>query len=139
MSRWYLVDTVLILNWMTWPMFTLIAVAKPWIDALPAPESHTDCGVPGWLFSHATLFTIGEHGSIGGCGGSSWHPVRTSNERANATHKLPRRCALIVSLSCAEMRTDRPAPPGAGRPAPLVSGSGGHGRQQVSSDDRKRP
>ena len=47
MSMWYLVDGVLILNWIVWPTFTLICVAKPWIESSPAPESHTDCGVPG--------------------------------------------------------------------------------------------
>ena len=38
-------------------MLTLMSVAKPWIEASPVPESQTDCGVPGMLFSHAIGLT----------------------------------------------------------------------------------
>ncbi len=62
MSMWYFVDGVLILNCSTPPTFTLICVAKPWMEVSPAPESHCDWGVPGRLFSHATGLMTGEHG-----------------------------------------------------------------------------
>ena len=42
MSMWYSVAGVTTLNWMVWPRLTLIWVAKPWIEASPVPESHTD-------------------------------------------------------------------------------------------------
>src|SRR5579862_3701687 len=62
MSMWYFVDGVLILNCSTPPTFTLIWVAKPWMESSPVPESHFDWGVPGRLFSHATGLMIGAPG-----------------------------------------------------------------------------
>src|SRR6185436_9588649 len=64
MSRRYEAALVFTLKLSVSPTLTLICVAKPWIDALPAPDtSHVPLGVPGLLFSHAIGFTSGAHGS----------------------------------------------------------------------------
>jgi hypothetical protein len=42
------------------PTFTLIFVAKPWMESSPTPvTSQSDFGVPGLEFSHATGFVTG--------------------------------------------------------------------------------
>jgi hypothetical protein len=42
---------------------TLMDVAKPWMAVSPAPVTcHSEAGLPGWVFSQATLLTIGAHG-----------------------------------------------------------------------------
>ncbi len=53
----------LILNWTVWPLFTLICVAKPWIESSPALSiCHVLGAAPGKEFSHATgLVTGGVH------------------------------------------------------------------------------
>ncbi len=56
------------LNEMVPPMFTLVSVAKPWMDASPPPESQTDCGVPGFEFSHAMALPPAPHGSAWAAG-----------------------------------------------------------------------
>src|SRR3954471_4270254 len=55
MSSRYDFATVLTLKDSVSPTLTLISVAKPWIAAVPEPlTSHVLCGVPGFVFSHAT-------------------------------------------------------------------------------------
>src|SRR6187551_871766 len=65
MSRWYARASVSTLNWINPPWSTLMSVAKPWIDALPAPlTSHSLGGLPTLVFSHATGLTMGgSHGA----------------------------------------------------------------------------
>ena len=58
------VDVDLILKLTVSPLLTLICVAKPWSESSPAPSiSQSSCGVPAFVFSHATgLATGASHG-----------------------------------------------------------------------------
>src|SRR5262245_14226799 len=70
MSRRYDVAGVSILKPSVSPTLTLIWVAKPWIDADPAPVMpHSLWGLPVLVFSHATGLTIGASQGAAAAGG----------------------------------------------------------------------
>src|SRR5919202_2198549 len=81
MSSRYDRAAVLTLKRTVSPRLTLMSVAKPWIDVLPAPvTSHVERGVPGFVFSQAIGFVTGcAHGSA-----------------ASASPEPPRRAAVRV-------------------------------------------
>src|SRR4051794_34490561 len=65
MSIEYARASVLTLNWIVCPAFTLMSVPKPWIEGSPSPSmSHSDGGLPGLLFSQAITWTGAAHGSL---------------------------------------------------------------------------
>src|SRR3954451_18093789 len=54
------------------PTLTLISVAKPWIAAVPDPlTSHVLCGVPVWVFSHATEVATAQGSAAAAAGTAS--------------------------------------------------------------------
>ena len=78
MSRRYDDAEVSTLNPTVSPWSTLISVAKPWMELLPAPVmSHSLSGLPGLVFSQATGLTTGtSHGAaLAGRAGSTDSPA----------------------------------------------------------------
>ncbi|MDI2023247.1 hypothetical protein PJL18_03795 [Paenarthrobacter nicotinovorans] len=74
-----------ILKRMGCPALTLISVEKPWIVSSPAPSmSHSEGGLPGLEFSHATAFTMGSQGPAATAAGA----VRGSNAATIASTKV---------------------------------------------------
>src|SRR3954451_5401868 len=69
------------------PRFTLMSVAKPWIEVLPEPvTSHSLAGLPGLVFSQATSLTTGaSHTAAAARGGGT----TTSNTAAKLRQSRP--------------------------------------------------
>ena len=79
MSRRYAVAGVSILNPTVSPRLTLMSVAKPWIELLPAPVMpHSLSGLPGFVFSQATGLTTGASHGAAFAGAAGTTAVRTA-------------------------------------------------------------
>lgn len=90
MSTWYALLEALILNWTVWPAAALMSVVKPWISALPEPDtSHSFGGVPGRQFS-ATI-------SFAGAAPRSVSRAPASSAAMSAFRPAPGRGVLGVS------------------------------------------
>src|SRR4051812_12570547 len=83
------------------PRFTLMSVAKPWIEVLPTPEtSHSLAGLPSFVFSQATSLTTGaSHAAAAARGGgtttsSTAAKLRQSTPVQQARHRRDERAYL---------------------------------------------
>src|SRR5436190_3131820 len=114
MSMVYADAVVLILKSIRWPRSTLMSVAKPCMSASPAPlMSQTDCGVPGWLFSHAMTLTGAAHGSVDAFAGVADTPPTDTNSDTTATpatRPVHRRAETLSEIRCRHGALMRSAP-----------------------------
>src|SRR4051794_5695317 len=92
MLTWYFDAAVLILNFSTSPTSTLIAVAKPWIDASPIPSiCQLAGGIPGFEFSQAIgLVTGAAQGSPAAAAESPPRKTKTIDTAAPRTASAKR-------------------------------------------------
>src|SRR4051812_34569104 len=98
MSSRYDVAGVSILNPSVSPTSTLICVAKPWIEALPAPViPHSLSGLPALVFSHATALTTGasQAAAAAGAAVTAASPVAARSVARRTSQILdPRLCGV---------------------------------------------